>query len=208
MATPLEISKVFNTRQLSHYKILRAVEAGDLALIRVKDEPSVYNNYSRAIHTYLIKLNGIVSKEKEHNDVYKFDVYNDGCVRSNLTLEKWQIRSIYPIVVTYEAYQKAKKAYDKKIALEEKRKAEYEEQCRRDVEQQHAFEESMRKHEEEECQARIQSEKERRDEPMMITVGMWEDLMKRLSELENAVSDMENITRGLCYNCYGPGEEE
>ena len=65
----------------------------------------------------------------------------------------------------------------------------------------------MRKHEEE-CQARIQAEKERRDEPMMITVGMWEDLMKRLSELENTVSNMENITRGLCYNCYGPGEEE
>ena len=208
MATPLEISKVFNTRQLSHYKILRAVEAGDLALIRVKDEPSVYNNYSRAIHTYLIKLNGIVSKEKEHNDVYKFDVYNDGCVRSNLTLEKWQILSIDPISITDETYQKAKDKLDKQIAREKKLAEEREEQRRRDEEQMRIFKENLRKQEEAYRLARIQAEKERRDEPMMITVGMWEDLMKRLSELENAVSDMENITRGLCYNCYGPGEEE
>ena len=208
MATPLEISKVFNTRQLSHYKILRAVEAGDLALIRVKDEPSVYNNYSRAIHTYLIKLNGIVSKEKEHNDVYKFDVYNDGCVRSNLTLEKWQILSIDPISITDETYQKAKDKLDKQIAREKKLAEEREEQRRRDEEQMRIFKENLRKQEETDCLARIQAEEERRAEPMMITVGMWEDLMKRLSELENAVSNMENITRGLCYNCYGPGEEE
>lgn len=208
MATPLEISKVFNTRQLSHYKILRAVEAGDLALIRVKDEPSVYNNYSRAIHTYLIKLNGIVSKEKEHNDVYKFDVYNDGCVRSNLTLEKRQILSIDPISITDETYQKAKDKLDKQIAREKKLAEEREEQQRREEEQMRIFKENLRKQEETDCLARIQAEEERRAEPMMITVGMWEDLMKRLSELENAVSNMENITRGLCYNCYGPGEEE
>ena len=39
MVTPQEISKVFNIRQLSRYKIARAAEVGDLALIRVKDEP-------------------------------------------------------------------------------------------------------------------------------------------------------------------------
>ena len=74
MATPQEISKVFNIRQLNRYKILRAVEAGDFALIRVKDEPSVYNNYSRAIHTYLIELKDIVVKEQEDNNIYKFDL--------------------------------------------------------------------------------------------------------------------------------------
>lgn len=208
MVTPQEIRKVFTTRQLSYYKVSRNVMAGDLAVIRLKDEPNSYNNYSTAIHTELVWINNIVvNKKYDHLTKYTMTVFKDGSV-TECALEEWQILSIYPIVVTYEAYQKAKKAYDKKIALEEKRKAEYEEQCRRDVEQQHAFEESIRKHEEEECQARIQAEKERRDEPMMITVGMWEDLMKRLSELENAVSDMENITRGLCYNCYGPGEEE
>ena len=208
MVTPLEISKVFNTRQLSHYKILRAVEAGDLALIRVKDEPSVYNNYSRAIHTYLIKLNGIVSKENEHNDVYKFDVYNDGCVRSNCALEKWQILSIDPISITDETYQKAKDKLDKQIAREKKLAEELEEQRRRDEEQMRIFKENLRKQEEADRLARIQAEEERRAEPMMITVGMWEDLMKQLSDLQETVSDLEGSVRGLQYRCYGPGMDE
>ena len=208
MATPLEISKVFNTRQLSHYKILRAVEAGDLALIRVKDEPSVYNNYSRAIHTYLIKLNGIVSKEQEHNNDYKFDVYNDGCVRSNCTLEKWQMLSIDPISITDETYHKAKDKLDKQIAREKKLAEEREEQRRRDEEQMRIFKENLRKQEEVDRLARIQAEEERRAEPMMITVGMWEDLMKQLSDLQETVSDLEGSVRGLQYRCYGPCMDE
>ena len=208
MVTPQEISKVFNIRQLSRYKIARAAEVGDLALIRVKDEPSVYNNYSRAIHTYLIELKDIVVKEQECNNIYKFDLYDNGCCNFNGTLEKWQIISIIPIVISDEVYQRTKDKVEKQIAREKKLAEERAEQQRREEEQMRIFKENLRKQEEEECQARIQAEKERRDEPMMITVGMWEDLMKRLSELENAVSDMENITRGLCYNCYGPGEEE
>ena len=208
MATPLEISKIFNTRQLSHYKILRSVEAGDLALIRVKDEPSVYNNYSRAIHTYLIKLNGIVSKENEHNDVYKFDVYNDGCVRSNGTLEKWQIISIVPIVISDEVYQRTKDKVEKQIAREKKLAEERAEQQRRDEEQMRILKENLRKQEEADRLARIQAEEERRAEPMMITVGMWEDLMKQLSNLQETVSDLEGSVRGFQYRCYGPGMDE
>ena len=208
MVTPQEISKVFNIRQLSRYKIIRAAKVGDLALIRVKDEPSVYNNYSRAIHTYPIELKDIVVKEQECNNIYKFDLYDNGCCNFNGTLEKWQIISIVPIVISDEVYQRTKDKVEKQIAREKKLAEERAEQQRREEEQMRIFKENLRKQEEEECQARIQAEKERRDEPMMITVGMWEDLMKRLSELENAVSDMENITRGLCYNCYGPGEEE
>ena len=208
MVTPLEISKVFNTRQLSHYKILRAVEAGDLALIRVKDEPSVYNNYSRAIHTYLIKLNGIVSKEQEHNDVYKFDVYDDGCVRSNWTLEKWQMLSIDPISITDEIYHKTKDKLDKQIAREKKHAEERAEQQRREEEQMHIFKENLRKQKEADRLTRIQAEEERRAEPMMITVGIWEDLMKQLSDLQETVSDLEGSVRVLQYRCYGPGMDE
>lgn len=208
MVTPLEISKVFNTRQLSHYKILRAAEAGDLALIRVKDEPSVYNNYSRAIHTYLIKLNGIVSFEQEHNDVYKFDVYDDGCVRSNWTLEKWQILSITPISITDKIYQKAKNKLDKQVAREKKLAEEREEQRRREEEQMRIFNENIRKQEEADRLARIQIEEERRAEPMIITVGIWEDIMKQLSELQNTVSDLECSVHGLQNRCYGLGLDE
>lgn len=202
MATPQEISKVFNIRQLSCYKILRAVEAGDLALIRVKDEPSVYNNYSRAIHTYLIKLNGIISKEQEHNDVYKFDVYDDGCVRSNWALEKWQMLSIEPILISDEVYQRTKDKVEKQIAREKKLTEE------RDEEQMRIFKENLRKQEEADRLARIQAEEERRAEPMMITVGMYEDLMKQLSDLQETVSDLEGSVRGLQYRCYGPGMDE
>ena len=208
MATPQEISKVFNIRQLSRYKILRAVEAGDLALIRVKDEPSVYNNYSRAIHTYLIKLNGIISKEQEHNDVYKFDVYDDGCVRSNWTLEKWQMLSIVPISITDEIYQRTKDKVEKQIACEKKHAEERAEQRRRDEEQMRIFKENLRKQEEADRLARIQVEEERRAEPMMITVGMYEDLMKQLSDLQETVSNLEGSVRGLQYRCYGPGMDE
>lgn len=208
MATPLEISKILNTRQLSHYKILRAAEVGDLALIRVKDEPSVYNNYSRAVHTYLIKIKEIVSKEREHNDVYKFDVYDDGCARCNRTLERWQILSIVPISITDETYQKAKDKLDKQIAREKKLAEEREEQRRRDEEEMRIFKENLRKQEEADRLARIQAEEERRAEPMMITVGMWEDLMKQLSDLQETVSDLEGSVHGLQNRCYGPGMDE
>ena len=208
MATPQEISKVFNTRQLSRYKIIRAAKVGDLALIRVKDEPSVYNNYSRAIHTYLIKLNGIVSKEQEHNDVYKFDVYDDGCVRSNWTLEKWQMLYINPISITDEIYQKAKDKVEKQIAREKKLAEEREEQRRRDEEQMRIFKENLRKQEETDRLARIQAEEERRAEPMMITVGMYEDLMKQLSDLQETVSNLDSSVQNLQYSCYGIGMDE
>ena len=208
MVTPQEISKVFNIRQLSRYKIIRAAKVGDLALIRVKDEPSVYNNYSRAIHTYLIELKDIVVKEQEHNDVYKFDVYNDGCVRSNCTLEKWQIISIVPIVISDEVYQRTKDKVEKQIAREKKLAEELAEQQRRDEEEMRIFKENLRKQEETDRLARIQAEEERRTEPMMITVGMWEDLMKQLSDLQETVSNLEGSVRGLQYRCYGPGMDE
>ena len=208
MATPQEISKVFNIRQLNRYKILRAVEAGDFALIRVKDEPSVYNNYSRAIHTYLIELKDIVVKEQEHNDVYKFGVYDDGCVRSNWALEKWQMLSIDPISITDEIYQKAKDKLDKQIAREKKHVEERAEQQRREEEQMCIFKENLHKQKEADRLARIQTEEERRAEPMMITVGMYEDLMKQLSDLQETVSNLEGSVRGLQYRCYGPGMDE
>lgn len=208
MVDPQEISKVFNTRQLSRYKIIRAAKVGDLALIRFKDEPSVYNNYSRAVHTYLIKIKEIVSKEREHNDVYKFDVYDDGCAHCNRTLERWQILSIDPISITDEAYQKAKDKLDKQIAREKKLAEEREEQRRRDEEEMRIFKENLRKQEEAERLARIQAEEERRAEPMMITVGMWEDLMKQLSDLQETVSDLDSLVQSLKYSCYGIGMDE
>ena len=208
MVTPLEISKVFNTRQLSHYKILRAVEAGDLALIRVKDEPSVYNNYSRAIHTYLIKLKDIVVKEQEDNNIYKFDLYDNGCCNFNGTLEKWQMLSIEPISITDEIYQRTKDKVEKQIACEKKHAEERAEQRRRDEEQMRIFKENLRKQEEADRLARIQAEEERRAKPMMITVAMWEDLMKQLSDLQETVSNLEGSVRGLQYRCYGPGMDE
>ena len=195
MATPQEISKVFNIRQLSRYKILRAVEAGDLALIRVKDEPSVYNNYSRAIHTYLIELKDIVVKEQECNNIYKFNLYDNGCCNFNGTLEKWQMLSIVPISITDEIYQKTKDKLDKQIACEKKHAEERAEQRRRDEEQMRIFKENLRKQEEADRLARIQAEEERRAEPMMITVGMYEDLMKQLSDLQETVSDLECSVR-------------
>ena len=208
MATPQEISKVFNIRQLSRYKITRAAEVGDLVLIRVKDEPSVYNNYSRAIHTYLIELKDIVVKEQGCNNIYKFDLYDNGCCNFNRTLEKWQMLSIDPISITDEIYQKAKDKLDKQIAREKKHAEERAEQQRREEEQMCIFKENLRKQEEAGRLARIQAEEERRAEPMMITVGMWEDLMKQLSDLQETVSDLEDSVRGLQYRCYGPGMDE
>ena len=208
MATPQEISKVFNIRQLSRYKITRAAEVGDLVLIRVKDEPSVYNNYSRAIHTYLIELKDIVVKEQGCNNIYKFDLYDNGCCNFNRTLEKWQMLSIDLISITDEIYQKAKDKLDKQIAREKKHAEERAEQQRREEEQMCIFKENLRKQEEAGRLARIQAEEERRAEPMMITVGMWEDLMKQLSDLQETVSNLEGSVRGLQYRCYGPGMDE
>ena len=70
------------------------------------------------------------------------------------------------------------------------------------------FKENLRKQEEAGCLARIQTEEERRAEPMMITVAMWEDLMKQLSDLQETVSNLEGSVRGLQYRCYGPGMDE
>lgn len=208
MVDPQEISKVFNTRQLSRYKIIRAAKVGDLALIRVKDEPSVYNNYSRAIHTYLIELKDIVVKEQERNNIYKFDLYDNGCYIFNETLEKWQIISIDPISITDEIYQKAKDKLDKQIAREKKLAEERVEQQRREEEQMRIFKENLRKQEEADRLARIQAEEERRAEPMMITVGMWEDLMKQLSDLQETVSNLDSLVQSLQYSCYGIGMDE
>ena len=208
MATPQEISKVFNIRQLSRYKITRAAEVGDLVLIRVKDEPSVYNNYSRAIHTYLIELKDIVVKEQECNNIYKFDLYDNGCCNFNGTLEKWQIISIVPIVISDEVYQRTKDKVEKQIAREKKLAEELVEQQRRDEEQMCIFKENLRKQKEADRLARIQAEEERRAEPMMITVGMWEDLMKQLSDLQETVSNLDSLVQSLQYSCYGIGMDE
>ena len=208
MVTPQEISKVFNIRQLSRYKIIRAAEVGDLALIRVKDEPSVYNNYSRAIHTYLIELKDIVVKEQERNNIYKFDLYDNGCYIFNETLEKWQIISIVPIVISDEVYQHTKDKVEKQIAREKKLVEERAEQQRRDEEQMRILKENLRKQEEADCLARIQAEEERRAEPMMITVGMWEELMKQLSDLQETVSNLDSSVQSFQYSCYGVGMDE
>ena len=208
MATPQEISKVFNTRQLSRYKIIRAAKVGDLALIRVKDEPSVYNNYSRAIHTYLIELKDIVVKEQEDNNIYKFDLYDNGRYIFNGTLEKWQIISIVPIVISDEVYQRTKDKVEKQIAREKKLTEERAEQQRREEEQMRILKENLRTHEEADRLARIQAEEERRAEPMMITVGMYEDLMKQLSDLQETVSNLDSSVQNLQYSCYGVGMDE
>ena len=208
MVTPQEIIKVFNIRQLSHYKITRAAGVGDLVLIRVKDEPSVYNNYSRAIHTYLIELKDIVVKEQEDNNIYKFDLYDNGRYIFNGTLEKWQIISIVPIVISDEVYQRTKDKVEKQIAREKKLAEERAEQQRRDEEQMRILKENLRKQEEEDRLARIQAEEERRVEPMMITVGMYEDLMKQLSDLQETVSNLDSSVQNLQYSCYGVGMDE
>lgn len=208
MVTPIEISKVFNTRQLSRYKIIRTAEVGDLALIRVKDEPSVYNNYSRAIHTYLIELKDIVVKEQERNNIYKFDLYDNGCYIFNETLEKWQIISIVPIVISDEVYQRTKDKLEKQIAREKKLAEERAEQQRRDEEQMRIFKENLRKQEEADRLARIQAEEERRAEPMVITVGMYEDLMKQLSDLQETVSNLDSSVQSLQHSCYGIAMDE
>lgn len=208
MVTPQEIIKVFNIRQLSRYKITRAAGVGDLALIRVKDEPSVYNNYSRAIHTYLIELKDIVVKEQEDNNIYKFDLYDNGRYIFNGTLEKWQIISIVPIVISDEVYQRTKDKVEKQIAREKKLTEERAEQQRRDEEQMRILKENLRKQEEADRLARIQAEEERRAEPMMITVGMYEDLMKQLSDLQETVSNLDSSVQNLQYSCYGIGMDE
>ena len=208
MVTPQEIIKVFNIRQLSHYKITRAAGVGDLVLIRVKDEPSVYNNYSRAIHTYLIELKDIVVKEQEDNNIYKFDLYDNGRYIFNGTLEKWQIISIVPIVISDEVYQRTKDKVEKQIAREKKLAEERAEQQRRDEEQMRILKENLRKQEETDRLARIQAEEERRVEPMMITVGMYEDLMKQLSDLQETVSNLDSSVQNLQYSCYGVGMDE
>ena len=208
MVTPQEIIKVFNIRQLSRYKITRAAGVGDLALIRVKDEPSVYNNYSRAIHTYLIELKGIVVKEQERNNIYKFDLYDNGCYIFNGTLEKWQIISIVPIVISDEVYQRTKDKVEKQIARKKKLTEERAEQQRREEEQMRILKENLRKHEEADRLARIQAEEERRAKPMMITVGMYEDLMKQLSDLQETVSNLDSLVQSLQYSCYGIGMDE
>ena len=208
MVTPQEIIKVFNIRQLSRYKITRAAGVGDLALIRVKDEPSVYNNYSRAIHTYLIELKDIVVKEQEDNNIYKFDLYDNGRYIFNGTLEKWQIISIVPIVISDEVYQRTKDKVEKQIAREKKLTEERAEQQRRDEEQMRILKENLRKQEEADRLARIQAEEERRAEPMMITVGMYEDLMKQLSDLQETVSNLDSSVQNLQYSCYGVGMDE
>ena len=102
----------------------------------------------------------------------------------------------------------AKDKLDKQIAREKKLAEEREEQRRRDEEQMRIFKENLRKQEEADRLARIQAEEERRAEPMMITVGMWEDLMKQLSDLQETVSDLEGSVQGLQYRCYGPGMDE
>ena len=208
MVTPQEIIKVFNIRQLSRYKITRAAGVGDLALIRVKDEPSVYNNYSRAILTYLIELKGIVVKEQERNNIYKFDLYDNGRYIFNGTLEKWQIISIVPIVISDEVYQRTKDKVEKQIAREKKLTEERAEQQRREEEQMRILKENLRTHEEADRLARIQAEEERRAEPMMITVGMYEDLMKQLSDLQETVSNLDSSVQNLQYSCYGVGMDE
>lgn len=192
MAEPKDIIKIFTPRQLSRYKIDRDAQIDDLAVIRVKDEPSVYNNYSSAIHSYLILLKNIVKKDREDNDVYTFDVYfEDGSIRHNFSLDRWQLLSIAPITITDEVYTKVKNKYDRKIAKEKKLAEERAEQRRRDEEQMRIFEEERRKQEEEIRLARKQEEEERKAAPMLITVGMWEDIMERLSDLESTVSDMD-----------------
>ena len=208
MVTPQEIIKVFNIRQLSRYKITRAAGVGDLALIRVKDEPSVYNNYSRAIHTYLIELKDIVVKEQEDNNIYKFDLYDNGRYIFNGTLEKWQIISIVPIVISDEVYQRTKDKVEKQIAREKKLAKERAEQQRRDEEQMRILKENLRKQEEADRLARIHAEEERLAEPMMITVGMYEDLMKQLSDLQETVSNLDSSVQNLQYSCYGIGMDE
>ena len=78
MVTPQEIRKVFTTRQLSYYKVLRNVMAGDLAVIRLKDEPNFYNNYSTAIHTELVWINNIVvNKKYDHLTKYIMTVFKE-----------------------------------------------------------------------------------------------------------------------------------
>ena len=70
------------------------------------------------------------------------------------------------------------------------------------------FKENLRKQKEADRLARIQAEEERCAEPMMITVGIWEDLMKQLSDLQETVSELEGSVRRLQYRCYGPGMDE
>ena len=78
MVTPQEIRKVFTTRQLSYYKVSRNVMAGDLTVIRLKDEPNFYNNYSTAIHTELVWINNIVvNKKYDHLTKYIMTVFKE-----------------------------------------------------------------------------------------------------------------------------------
>ena len=116
--------------------------------------------------------------------------------------------SIDTISITDKICQKAKDNLDEQIAREKKLAEERAEQQRRDEEQMRIFKENLRKQKEADRLARIQTEEERRAEPMMITVGMWEDLMKQLSDLQETVSNLEGSVRGLQYRCYGPGMDE
>ena len=209
MATPSEINNVFTTRQLSYYKVDRDLRAGDLALIHYKDDPSVYNDYSDASHTYMVYVKEIILNKEgyEHLTTYKLDVYCEGYERS-CSIVRWMISYIVPVEITDEIYQKAKNKLERKAAREKKLAEEREEQRRHDEEQMRILRENLRKQEEEERQAKIRKEEERRAEPLTITVGMWEDLMGQLSVLQEMVSDLGGSVRGLRNHCYGYGMEE
>lgn len=207
MATLKEIGKVFTSIQLSRRKVVRDVQIGDLVIFRIKEEPSVYNRYYSGFRSYFGQVVGIVPSKHDHLTQYVFDIFDDGVCRHS-SIEKYHIVSLYPVVITDEDYKKVKAQYDKKVALEQKRKAEMEEQRRIEAERQRIFKEEHRKQDEANELARIKAEEERQSEPMTITVGMYEKLMKRLSELESIVYEMDLKVQGLHYACYGLGEEE
>ena len=207
MATPKEISKIFTSIQLSHRKVSRDVQIGDLAILRIKEGPSACNEYRPGVRTYFVQIKDIIPSKHDHLIKYVVDIYEDGVCRRSY-IEKGFVVSLYPVVITDDDYTKVKSKYDKKLEIEAKRKAKYEEQLRRDAEYDRKYKEALRKQEEEYQQERLRMEEERHEEPMVITVGMWEDMKKRMSELEKLVDDMERKVMGLSYTCYGPGEDE
>lgn len=211
MITPKEISKVFTTRQLYRYKTgSKEIKVGDLVVFRLRDEPTVYNGYSSAIHSYFAEVNDITKKlliQDKYDTIYRLSIFDNG-VKSTYDINSWQLISIIPISISDDVYAKAKKAYDKKKEKEAKTEVERIERERQLALALEAAEKEEERQREEAEKAKIIAEENRRAEPMLITVGMWEDLMKRLRELENNVSDMEGTVHGLRHYCYGPGLDE
>lgn len=207
----IDICKNYSLKQLSYRKVNREVVSGDICIICVREEPTCSNNYVSSYRSYVCLVTDIkVDKDYPTLTKYKFLVYDRNGYTFKTQIELYQMRSIYPVNVTDDDFQKVKAKNEKQAEHLKKVMAAEEEQRRRDAEEMRIFQENIRKQEEADRLAAVKAEEDRRNEPMVITVGMWEDLMTRIAKLEESSSNSELEFQIECLRrrVYGPGLEE